>query len=221
MISEFNCICNVFTFWGRFLTCFPSADVRRVTGYACSALEVSLLFGVAVRQHWALVDVWMLGVGPASSSAVSKSSNHEKLLDIFPLIPVVSFDMNHHTLVGNMSPVHAACWRSTQQLERPFYGTDVEFKADPNGERSLIYVLSLGHGRSDPEPGTVPDQSGTTEGGRRYSTIGQPAAEGSPGHTETRLLCTADIPGLDNAHTQTHTLDRNPSSSTESFLSLS
>lgn len=58
-------------------------------------------------------------------------------------------------------------------------------------------VLSSGYGWSDPEPGTVPCQSGTAEGGRYYSTAGKPAAEGSPGHTETRLLGTADIPGVD------------------------
>lgn len=61
---------------------------------------------MAVRQHWALVDVLMLGVGPAVSSAVSGCSIHGKLLDVFPLVPVVSFDMWHHTLV-NMSAVHA------------------------------------------------------------------------------------------------------------------
>lgn len=61
---------------------------------------------------------------------------------------------------------------------------------------SLISVLSSGNSWSDPEPGTVPGQSGTAEGGRCHSTIGQPAAEGSPGHTETRVFCTADIPGL-------------------------
>lgn len=67
----------------------------------------------------------------------------------------------------------------------------------------LISVLSSGYGWSDPEPGTVPCQSGAAEGGGYYSTVGKPAAEGSPGHTEARLLRTADIPGLDNAHTQT------------------
>ncbi|GLD61198.1 junction plakoglobin-like protein [Lates japonicus] len=39
----------------------------------------------------------MLGVGPAVSSAV-RASIHRKLLDLFALIPVVSFDMKHCTL---------------------------------------------------------------------------------------------------------------------------
>ncbi len=41
------------------------------------------------------MDGWMLGVGPAVSSAVSECSIHGKLLDVFPLIPVVFFDMKH------------------------------------------------------------------------------------------------------------------------------
>lgn len=38
-------------------------------------------------------------VDPAFSSAASKLF-HRKLLDLFPLIPVLCFDMKHHTLIG-------------------------------------------------------------------------------------------------------------------------
>lgn len=108
-----------------------------------------------------------------------------------------------------MSSVHAVCKKFQWWLIVPYGGTtcNVAFKADRNRETSLISVLSSGYGRSDPEPGTVPYQSGATEGGGYYSTAGKPAAEGSPGHTEKRLLCTADIPGLDTHVHQVLKLD--------------
>lgn len=82
------------------------------------------------------------------------------------------------------------------------------FKADPNRALCLILFLSSGYGRSDPELSTVPCQSSATEGDWCYSTTGKSPAEGSPGHPETCLLCTADISGLET-HTVrilTHTL---------------
>lgn len=74
---------------------------------------------------------------------------------------------------------------------------NVVFKADPNRTLPLISFMSSGYRRPHPELSTVPCQSSATEGDRCYSTIGKSAAEGSPGHPETCLLCTADVPGLD------------------------
>lgn len=65
----------------------------------------------------------------------------------------------------------------------------------------MISFLSSGYSRPDPELSVVPCQSSVTEGDWCYSTIGKSAAEGSPGHPETCLLGTADVPGLET-HTQ-------------------
>ena len=106
----------------------------------------------------------------------------------------------------------AVCWGSKQEVALPFGGphpmlplklTHIQCGTSC-WESSLILLLSPGHSWFDPEPGTVPSQSSATEGGRCYSSIGQPATEGSPGHAETRLLDTADIPGLESTHTHTH-----------------
>lgn len=62
---------------------------------------------------------------------------------------------------------------------------------------SCVLPPLLGHRWVDQEPGAVPGQPGAAEGGGNHPAAGQPAAQGSSGHTETRLRRTADIPGSD------------------------
>lgn len=156
------------------------------------------------------MDIWMLGVGPAVSTAVSKCSVHRKLLDLLHFIPVVSFDMKHHILIGihehseyRLQKVQTVTGTTIWSLHiysclynPPHRAWNVLLrKVFDVSVPPAFSVLSSGYSWPDPESGVVPSQSGTTEGGRCYSAIGQPAAEGSPGHTETHLLCSADIPG--------------------------